>query len=170
MATDPDHQRELQARHRYRSFVHLIAYLAAHPCADCGESDPVVLDFDHLPGFTKSFEIGRAVGGSTRSWKLIRQEIDKCEVVCANCHRRRGARRANHLNYRLSAGSLSAPTMTTDDRRRRVPHGGGARVRHGCPCDACRERRREYAQARRAAQAERLNNERDVGRLMDDPQ
>lgn len=85
--------KELQERHRERNHARVREYLLAHPCTDCGEPDPVVLDFDHLPGFEKRFAISRAVGASTRSWKSILAEIAKCEVVCANCHRRRTAAR-----------------------------------------------------------------------------
>jgi len=53
-------------------------------CADCGYKDhPAALDFDHVTG-EKLFEIGPA---ATRSWESIEAEIEKCEVVCANCHR-----------------------------------------------------------------------------------
>ncbi|MDQ0645673.1 hypothetical protein [Microbacterium murale] len=55
----------MQARHRYLNFVRMMDYLGAHACADCGESDPVVLDFGHLPGEDKRFEISRAVNAST---------------------------------------------------------------------------------------------------------
>ena len=67
------------------------AYLAANPCVDCGEKDPVVLEFDHRDPSQKSFSIGEA-GHRTWCWELIEAEIAKCEVRCANCHRRRTAR------------------------------------------------------------------------------
>lgn len=107
--------REMQARHRQRNFVRMIEYLRGHPCRDCGESDPVVLDFDHLPGFAKRFEIARAVGASTRSWASILAEIEKCEVVCANCHRRRTARRAGHRKHLLSRGERVGPDTVVGD-------------------------------------------------------
>jgi len=65
----------------------LVEYFASHPCVDCGESDPVVLEFDHLGA--KSFNIAK--GLRDRSWDALIDEIAKCEVVCANCHRRRTA-------------------------------------------------------------------------------
>jgi hypothetical protein len=70
-------------------FEYLIAYLREHPCVDCGESDPMVLEFDHLRD--KKFSISQ--GLQSRNWQSVLDEIAKCEVVCANCHRRRSARR-----------------------------------------------------------------------------
>jgi hypothetical protein len=67
----------------------LIEYFKGHPCVECGEADPIVLEFDHLRD--KSFSIGQAL--SRRKWQDILDEMQKCEVVCANCHRRRTARR-----------------------------------------------------------------------------
>jgi hypothetical protein len=66
----------------------LVELLRARRCADCGESDPLVLEFDHLGN--KRF--GIAKGLRDRNWQAVRDEIDKCDVVCANCHRRRTAR------------------------------------------------------------------------------
>jgi hypothetical protein len=71
--------------------VLLIEYLRGRACADCGEADPLVLEFDHRG--TKRF--GIAKGLRDRSWQAVLDEIAKCDVVCANCHRRRTARRAN---------------------------------------------------------------------------
>lgn len=69
----------------------LVAYLKEHPCVDCGEDDIIVLEFDHLPEFTKSRDISNMM---FNNWSVIMAEIDKCEVCCANCHRRRTAQRA----------------------------------------------------------------------------
>lgn len=70
---------------------YLLHYFESHPCTDCGERDPVVLEFDHLDAEAKAFTIGQAL--SDRNWRSILDEIEKCEVVCANCHRRRTALR-----------------------------------------------------------------------------
>lgn len=66
-----------------RSYV--INHLKANPCVDCGESNPVVLEFDHVRG-TKTENISAMIikGFSIES---ISSEIEKCEVRCANCHR-----------------------------------------------------------------------------------
>lgn len=79
----------------------LIEYFKTHPCVDCHETDPVVLEFDHLRD--KSFTIGGNL--STRSWPSIMEEIAKCEVVCANCHRRRTAHRKGSLRAVLTQKS-----------------------------------------------------------------
>jgi hypothetical protein len=67
-----------------------IKYLETHPCIDCGEDDPIVLEFDHVRG-EKKFNIAdvtrNAVGRRT-----LEKEIEKCEVRCANCHRRKTKR------------------------------------------------------------------------------
>jgi len=55
------------------------------PCIDCGESNPLVLDFDHVRG-SKVKCISDMMRGAY-SIETIQQEIDKCEVRCSNCHR-----------------------------------------------------------------------------------
>jgi ribosomal protein L44E len=54
-------------------------------CADCGGTfPPAAMDFDHLPAFPKRFNLSRA---GWRSAQAIRAELQKCELVCATCHR-----------------------------------------------------------------------------------
>lgn len=69
--------------------LYVVAFLREHPCVDCGEDDPIVLEFDHLRD--KKFSISEGLQG--RRWQDVLDEIAKCEVVCANCHRRRTATR-----------------------------------------------------------------------------
>lgn len=72
---------------------YLVGFLREHPCVDCGESDPVVLEFDHLG--EKKFSISK--GLQERNWQSVLDEMAKCDVVCANCHRRRTSQRAGSL-------------------------------------------------------------------------
>ncbi len=75
-------------------------YLQTHPCVDCGETDPVVLDFDHGGSTRKEMTISRMA--NNRSWESVLREVRKCQVRCANCHRRRTARQFSwtRLMYR----------------------------------------------------------------------
>lgn len=71
-------RRELRAYNRK-----LLDELKSVPCADCKNSfDSVCMDFDHLEN--KRFTISQCVHYTTAT---LLAEIDKCEVVCANCHR-----------------------------------------------------------------------------------
>ncbi|HKU66195.1 MAG TPA: hypothetical protein VJP85_00305 [Candidatus Baltobacteraceae bacterium] len=78
-----------QPRYQQRRRELLVEYLRRHPCVDCGESDPVVLELDHVTG-VKQANIGDMMSGN--GWKRILSEISKCVVRCANCHRRKTAR------------------------------------------------------------------------------
>lgn len=74
----------LMARKRNREFI--LSYLSTHPCVDCGEDDIIVLEFDHLRD--KKGDVS-TMSNSAYSLKRIQEEISKCDVRCANCHRRK---------------------------------------------------------------------------------
>ena len=93
-----EHAAASKRRLRRERTLYLIEYFKSHPCVDCGETDPLVLEFDHLGD--KEFEISQAL--IDRSWQSILEEIAKCDVVCANCHRRRTARRRGSVRLLLS--------------------------------------------------------------------
>ena len=67
----------------------LAQYLASHPCVDCGETDLIMLEFDHVRGI-KSNNIATMLRNA-KKWEAIESEIQKCEVRCSNCHKRRTA-------------------------------------------------------------------------------
>jgi hypothetical protein len=74
-----------------------LATLAASGCVDCGEADVCVLDFDHVGSKTRSvMELAHREVGLGR----LRQEIGRCLIRCANCHRRRTARSRGHYRAR----------------------------------------------------------------------
>lgn len=75
-------------KNRSRNRLFLYNYKLTHPCVDCGEKDPVVLDFDHRNRGEKTVGVSKMVGAAC-SIKKIEDEISKCDVRCANCHRRR---------------------------------------------------------------------------------
>jgi hypothetical protein len=62
-------------------------------CKDCGNKDFRVLDFDHINN-DKDDNVGNLVNMGC-CWNTIMKEINKCEVVCSNCHRIRTYERRN---------------------------------------------------------------------------
>lgn len=53
-------------------------------CSKCSENRHWVLDFHHIDPNEKKFQIG---DGGKGGWKKNKKEIDKCVVLCSNCHR-----------------------------------------------------------------------------------
>jgi|SRR5579859_3988807 len=80
-------------------------YLRVHPCIDCGESDIVVLHFDHVRGKKRGNVCAMVQNGC--SWKTILKEIAKCEVRCANDHMRKTAREQKSCRLRAAGASGS---------------------------------------------------------------
>lgn len=76
---------------RQRRREDLYNYLVDKFCVDCGQQNIIVLEFDHL--HSKEFSISEMVN-KAMGWDRIKEEITKCEIVCANCHRIRTAKRA----------------------------------------------------------------------------
>jgi hypothetical protein len=83
-------KKEGKARRRQESIRNVLKYLDTHPCVDCGETDKLVLTFDHVRG-KKLFNISDAMTAGV-TWKRIERELKKCEVRCANCHLRKTAK------------------------------------------------------------------------------
>lgn len=74
-----------------------------HPCVDCGESDPIVLEFDHVKG-KKLNNIMTLVNWVAAS-STLDEEIKKCSVRCANCHRRITVKRSKSWRSRRKLSS-----------------------------------------------------------------
>jgi hypothetical protein len=53
-------------------------------CSKCKEKRHYLLDFHHMDPSTKLFQIGQ---GEAKGWEKIKKEIDKCVILCSNCHR-----------------------------------------------------------------------------------
>lgn len=69
----------------FRRQLHL--YKLQLKCERCPESEPCCLDFHHRDPSQKKFEVANAVS-QNRTFKRVMEEIDKCMVLCANCHRK----------------------------------------------------------------------------------
>ncbi len=64
-----------------------VKYKSLFQCQRCGESDPVTLDFHHRDPNAKEISLTQAVHNGW-SIKRILQEAAKCDILCANCHKR----------------------------------------------------------------------------------
>jgi hypothetical protein len=120
---------EANTRRRQENRARVLEYLSWHPCVDCGERDPVVLEFDHRDGEEKEAEIARLVHDGA-AWYRVQREIDKCDVRCANDHRRRHYReRLAHSDdddqrsqaRRDPTDCLTESTRAADDTGRSAP-------------------------------------------------
>lgn len=77
--------RRNRQKNRLRNRLNKSTLLASQRCIDCGETDPVVLEFDHRDRELKSASVSRMA--ATKAWSTVLVEIAKCETRCVNCHR-----------------------------------------------------------------------------------
>ena len=77
----------------------LFALLLRSACSDCGERDPLVLEFDHTG--KKKATISRMIANG-HSWARILEEIGNTQILCANCHRRKTSRQQRHFRWHLN--------------------------------------------------------------------
>lgn len=77
----------------------MVEYKESHPCTDCQQFWPwYVMHFDHVRG-EKVGDIGTLILG--HSMDVIRAEMEKCELVCANCHAIRTHARNDYMKGRV---------------------------------------------------------------------
>ena len=85
------YQRRISAKLRDRN-RELVRKAKARPCVDCGgRFPPYCMDFDHVPGRgdPKVANIGSSIAKWASDPESLKAEIAKCDVICANCHRKR---------------------------------------------------------------------------------
>ncbi len=104
-----------RARRRQRARAFIDEYRRSRCCADCGERDPLVLEFDHLK--EKRGNIADLIQQGSSVRRLV-HELHRCEVVCVNCHRLRTAARGR--SWRLQPELLDSPSLTPGVRRNLV--------------------------------------------------
>ena len=102
-----------------------VRYLGAQ-CVHCGTTDD--LQFDHVDAATKAFNIGRNLN---RRWEVVRTELDKCQLLCRSCHRRKSKERRDY-----GGGA---------NRKAEIPHGTASGYSYWkCRCTKCWSARMEY--------------------------
>ncbi len=82
----PPREKGPSLEEKRKFFRDLLDELKNVPCCDCGLTfHPVAMDFDHVRG-EKKFDVGLARQGR-HLLAAVMEEVEKCEVVCSNCHR-----------------------------------------------------------------------------------
>jgi 5-methylcytosine-specific restriction endonuclease McrA len=85
----------------------MVAYKGGK-CQLCGYSRCLrALDFHHVDPRTKRFTFSTA---SFRNWETVRAELDKCVLVCSNCH------------DELEAGETQIPSALLDSVLKKIKH------------------------------------------------
>ena len=77
-------------------------HLINNPCINCGETDPIILQFHHVKG-KKIFAIANAIRLGINIENL-KNEISKCEILCSNCHLKKTAQKNGYwiVNFKPS--------------------------------------------------------------------
>ena len=93
-------------------------YLLEHPCVHCGEANPICLDFDHLDQSVKKRPVSQLL---LWRWEKVLAEIEKCQVLCKNCHAIRtneqlGYYRGEDMDFGEEVAAIAAeePGFTPD--------------------------------------------------------
>ncbi len=80
-----------QRRYSARNQKFVQQFLREHPCVDCGQTNPLFLEFDHAV-LGEKLDAVSTLAAAGRGLEIIQREIARCEVRCIICHRRRTAR------------------------------------------------------------------------------
>jgi len=89
---------ELRATRRIEVQNLIVSHLKSAACIKCSENNILCLDFDHRDPTQKEFCVSQAVN-LVPSLKRLKDEIAKCDILCANCHRIKTAQENN--NFKL---------------------------------------------------------------------
>ena len=95
-------QKAKESKHRVREEFE--NYKKTLKCEVCGESHVATLDFHHKDTSTKEIIISESIW--RWSWNTIKKEIDKCAVLCSNCHRKL------HYDEKMAGGGQGVPWVS----------------------------------------------------------
>lgn len=116
---DPEKLKALKAQERKhrqtateRVRLFLWAYLSTHPCVQCGEDRPILLDFDHIDRKDKTTNISEM---KTRSLEAVQKELSVCQVLCVVCHRFKTAAEENNYRHRWTMLDERPPDLELED-------------------------------------------------------
>lgn len=103
------YSKEKQNEDYHRNMNFIIEVKKNGCCVDCGKNNWKVLEFDHVIE-PKKFNVSKPAG---RPLETIKKEIEKCELRCANCHRKRTL---NKKQYDLSGKE----NLTSREKRKKI--------------------------------------------------
>lgn len=103
---NPSVQRELTKKSINRNREIVLNVLLNGNCIDCGETNILVLDFDHRDRTTKVGHVGEIMRLGCSVENLV-NEINKCDIRCSNCHRIKTSKENNSWLYQY----LNAPVV-----------------------------------------------------------
>jgi hypothetical protein len=126
-------------KRRNRIFVQ--EYKRSHPCIRCGESTPCCLDFHHVDP-SKKIDVLTQMANRGFGIKRILEEIAKCVILCANCHRKEHSGESPNwdgisLAPRNNAGSTPVSSTKFLSGFVGVSPGPGPILRHGPSDTSC---------------------------------
>lgn len=91
---DPNYIEKRYGNYKRQRQNKMMEFLKDKYCIDCGESNPIVLDFDHKDPTTKKERVSAIMS----NWTVIMEEIEKCEIRCGNCHRIKTIKEREYYN------------------------------------------------------------------------
>jgi hypothetical protein len=100
--------------------LYVLHYFDQHPCVDCGNQDIEVLDFDHQDN--KKYNVAVLLQ-SGYPLETVKKEIAKCEVRCANCHRKRTSKQYGWWRSKASSSSVLGSRPFKSETRVKIPLG-----------------------------------------------
>ncbi len=80
-------------------YEEVYAFTHEHGCEECGENDVRLLHFDHLDRKKKHHSVSQLLNARSPDRKKVWKEIDKCRILCANCHALHTAEQMNYYSH-----------------------------------------------------------------------
>lgn len=134
---------------RHRTRIAAVIYLGGK-CVRCGwAGHEAGFDFHHRDKKTREFRISSV---ANRKWEVVRNELDKCALLCALCHRlehRDQDPKLDEIVQQYSGNLLPLPVYTrkTNSTVNNIPHGNRVGYTYyKCRCEACTAAQRLYMQ------------------------
>jgi len=96
------YKREWHNKRRVEIKEWIYDHLKSNPCVDCGDTTMLSLDFDHVRGSQKRFNIAHAFMLTGMTLKKLQTEVAKCDVRCRKCHAIRTHMVSNSWKYQMA--------------------------------------------------------------------